>query len=140
MHCTSQMAFFAIQRVLTHRQRLFCGGPPFAREFAESPGKIYAGVDLCIAQSRQAFIDTGQGVGILNGYFIQRSEVTAKRNSPLFFFTITIPLAHGDSEGCITPKANKLRTSWLARSAFSGTFCEHLHGAVQPQALPLWCV
>ena len=43
-----------------------------------------------------------------------------KRNSPFFFFNITMPLAQGVSEGCIIPKASRFRSSWLARSAFSG--------------------
>ena len=40
------------------------------RNLPEGPGKIYTSVDLCIAQSRQAFVDAGQGVGILDGYFV----------------------------------------------------------------------
>ena len=32
-----------------------------------------------------------------------------KRSSPFVFFTMTIPVAHGEKEGWIKPKANKFR-------------------------------
>ena len=61
------------------------------------------------------------------------------RTSQVFFLTITIPLAHGDSEGCIIPNASKSRNSWLAGSALSDTFYVHIHGWVQPLALLPLC-
>ena len=48
---------------------------------------------------------------------------------------MTIPLAHGDIEGWVLTSAKKLRTSWVAPSAFSGDFHEHRRGGVLPLAV-----
>ena len=56
------------------------------RNLPECPGKVYAGVNLGLAQPRQAFIDTRQGVGILDGHLVQRAEVAAEAQLPVFLF------------------------------------------------------
>ena len=54
------------------------------RNLPECQGKVYAGVNLGLAQPRQAFIDTRQGVGILNGHLVQRADVAAEAQLPVF--------------------------------------------------------
>ena len=56
------------------------------RNLPECSGKVYAGVNLGLAQPRQAFIDTRQSVGILDGHLVQRAEVAAEAQLPVFLF------------------------------------------------------
>ena len=81
------MASAAIQTALARRQKRSCGDPPFAQEFAKRPRRgLYWYRFFGVTQPRQAFVDAGQGVGVLIGHLVQRAEVAAKAQLPVFLF------------------------------------------------------
>ena len=109
------------------------------RNLPKGPGEVYTGIDFGVTQPRQALVDAGQGVGVLNGHLIQRAEVAAKAQLPVFL-PLRCHLPKGTARAVSFPRlAGFAPLGWHAQP-FQGTSYVHLHDVVQPQALALPCV